>query len=74
MIDGNPGFHKRFDSLLEIKWKTGAMGSLRIYCYVESGTVILLGGHKDTQSKDIALAKKLLEGVQNGEIRIEEYE
>jgi putative addiction module killer protein len=71
---GNPGLHKRFDNVLEIKWSKGTMGSFRIYCADVEGVVILLGGHKDTQSKDIKLAKQLLTEVKNGKIRIEKYE
>ena len=74
LVDGNPGLCKRFDNILEIKWKTGAMGSFRLYCCDLSGTIVLLGGHKDKQSKDIAMAKKLLEGVKNGTVRTKIYE
>ena len=74
LVDGNPGFHKRFDNILEVKWKTGAMGSFRLYCAEIDGVIFLLGGHKDKQSKDIKTAKKLLDGVKNGETRIKEYE
>ena len=71
---GNPGLHRRFDNLLEIKWRTGTMGSFRVYCAEFEGTVLLLGGHKDTQSADVNTAKDLLEGVKDGSIRTEEYE
>ena len=71
---GNPGLHKRFDGILEVKWKTGTMGSYRLYCSELNGVILLLGGHKDTQPKDIKEAKALLEGVKNGKIRIEDYE
>lgn len=74
LTDGNPGLHKRFDSLLEIKWKTGTVGSFRLYCAEIDGVVLLLGGHKDSQSKDIKVAIELLEGVKNGKKRIKEYE
>ena len=72
--DGNPGLHRRFDNLLEIKWKTGTMGSFRLYCAEYEGTILLLGGHKDSQSKDIATAKVLFEGVKNGKVITENYE
>ena len=71
---GNPGLHRRFDNLLEIKWKTGTMGSFRVYCTELDGVILLLGGHKDQQNKDIKLAKELFLGVKNGKIRIQEYE
>ncbi len=74
LADGNPGLHKRFDDLLEVKWKTGAMGSFRIYCAEVDGVVLLIGGHKDTQSKDINKALELLNGVENGKTRIKDYE
>ena len=74
LADGNPGLCKRFDNILEIKWTTGTMGSFRLYCCDLDGTIILLGGHKDKQSKDIAIAKKLLEGVKNGTVRTKIYE
>lgn len=74
LADGNPGFCKRFDNILEIKWKTGTMGSIRVYCCDLSGTIVLLGGHKGRQSKDIALAKELLEGVKRGAVRTKIYE
>ncbi len=72
--NGNPGLSKRFDSILEIKWRSGTMGSFRLYCAEKDGVLLILGGHKDTQSKDIKLAKKLLEGVNNGSTRTKEYE
>jgi len=74
LIDGNPGLHRRFDGLLEIKWKTGTMGSFRVYCAEYEGTILLLGGHKDTQTKDISNARMLLEGIKNGKVRTETYE
>lgn len=74
LADGNPGLHKRFNLLLEIKWKSGTLGSFRLYCAEVDGLILLLGGHKDTQSKDIDSAKRLLEGVKNGTVRTKEYE
>lgn len=74
LANGNPGFHKRFENILEIKWKTGAMGSFRLYCAEVDGMVLLLGGHKDSQSKDIEIAIELLKGVKNGKTRIKSYE
>jgi len=74
LADGNPGLHKRFDGILEIKWKTGTMGSFRLYVLEYNEMILLLGGNKDTQSKDIKIAKDLLNGVKNGTIRTQEYE
>ncbi len=67
-------FTKGLITFWEIKWKTGAMGAFRLYCAEIDGVILLLGGHKDKQSKDIKTAKKLLDGVKNGETRIKEYE
>jgi putative addiction module killer protein len=72
--DGNAGLHKRFDGILEIKWTSGTMGSFRLYCVEYNGVVLLLGGNKGSQAKDISKAKSLLDGVKNGTIRIEDYE
>jgi len=74
MVDGNPGVHRRFDNILEIKWRSGTMGSFRLYCAEIDGVILLLGGHKDSQSKDIKTAIQLLKGVKNGETRTKEYE
>ncbi len=50
------------------------MGSFRVYLAEFDGNVLLLGGNKNTQTKDIKLAKILFEEVKNGKIRIENYE
>jgi len=50
------------------------MGSFRVYVCEHEGNVLLLGGHKDTQSRDIDLAKQLMKGVLDGKIRTEIYE
>jgi len=74
LLDGNPGFHRRFDNLLELKWKSGAMSSFRVYCTEKDEIILLLGGHKDKQSKDIEAAKKLMQGVLDGKVRTQIYE
>lgn len=74
LTDGNPGFHKRFDNILEIKWKTGAMGSFRLYCAEFNDVILLIGGNKNTQNKDIQLAQELLKEVKNGKARTRIYE
>jgi len=71
---GNPGNHKRFDGLLEIKWSHGSLGSFRVYCTEIKGVILILGGHKGSQKKDIKNSLMLLEGIKNGKIRVEEYE
>lgn len=50
------------------------MGSFRLYCAEIGGVILLLGGHKDTQSEDIESAKDLLEGLKNGSTRTQVYE
>ena len=50
------------------------MGSFRLYCAEVDGVVLLLGGDKGSQSKDVKKAKELLNGVKNGTIRVQEYE
>jgi putative component of toxin-antitoxin plasmid stabilization module len=50
------------------------MGSFRIYCLEQANIVLLIGGHKDTQSKDIDFAKQILKGVIDGQVRTEIYE
>ncbi len=74
IVDGNPGVHRRFDNILEIKWRSGTMGSFRLYCAEIDGVILLLGGHKDSQSKDIKTAIQLLKGVKNGKTRTKKYE
>lgn len=74
LSDGNPGFHRRFDNILEIKWKSGMMGSFRLYACDLDGTLLLFGGQKGSQTKDIEKAKELLEGVKNGTVRTKVYE
>ena len=57
---GHWGFINRFDGIIELKWKSG----LRVYTFIAEKTlvVILLGGNKNGQSKDIKKAKILLAG------------
>ena len=58
---GNFGAYKRFDNLTELKFKQGA--GYRIYAFELDDVVIVLlaGGNKSTQSKDIMLAKIYLD-------------
>ncbi|MCX5781405.1 MAG: type II toxin-antitoxin system RelE/ParE family toxin [Elusimicrobia bacterium] len=58
---GNYGDHKRFHGLIEIRIDFGK--GYRVYC-AEDGNVIvilLMGGDKSTQEKDIKLAQELRE-------------
>lgn len=60
-IDGYFGFTNFFDGIIELKWKSG----LRVYTarLGQVVVVILTGGTKHGQSKDIKKAKKLLEEI-----------
>lgn len=57
--EGHFGFVNRFDGLIELKWTSG----LRIYTAKIGNEliIILLGGNKNGQEKDIAKAKRILE-------------
>ena len=59
--NGNFGIYKRFDNLTELKFKQGA--GYRIYtCELDDVIIVLLsGGDKSSQVKDIKLAKIYLE-------------
>jgi putative addiction module killer protein len=60
-IDGHFGVTNFFDGIIELKWKSG----LRIYTarLGQVVIVVLAGGTKHGQSKDINKAKKLLEEI-----------
>lgn len=62
--DGHWGFVNRFDNLIELKWVSG----LRVYTsIVDDKLVILLaGGNKNGQNKDIKKAKSLLQKITQG--------
>jgi len=57
-LDGHFGIHKNLgDSLWELKW---ANGRRIYYAYIpEARILLLLGGNKNGQNKDIASAKKI---------------
>lgn len=63
MEDGHYGDHKRFDGLIEVRLHFGA--GYRLYCVERSGELIVLlaGGDKSTQKKDIKLAKDLADNL-----------
>ncbi len=56
--EGHWGFINKFDGLVELKWTSG----LRVYTAVVGKVIviILLGGNKNGQSKDIKKAKNIL--------------
>jgi putative addiction module killer protein len=60
-IEGHFGFINTFDGLIELKWKSG----LRIYTARIGQMVIIVlgGGNKNGQSKDIKKAKKILNKI-----------
>jgi putative addiction module killer protein len=54
---GHFGDHKKFDGLIEFRWKNG----IRVYAFLKEKylIVILIGGNKNGQSFDIKKAKKI---------------
>ncbi|MBX2987048.1 MAG: type II toxin-antitoxin system RelE/ParE family toxin [Bdellovibrionaceae bacterium] len=61
---GHFGDCKRFEGLLELRWKNG----IRVYCFFwdRSVVVALDGGNKNGQSRDIKKAKKIREEILAG--------
>jgi putative addiction module killer protein len=64
MCLGHFGDHKRFDGLVEFRWKNGT----RVYACLLKRTniVVLYGGNKNGQQKDIERAKKIRQKVLAG--------
>lgn len=62
-VEGHFGFINTFDGLIELKWKSG----LRVYTarIGQMIIVVLGGGNKNGQDKDIKKAKKLLNKIKN---------
>ena len=62
-VDGHFGFTNHFDDLIELKWKSG----LRVYTarIGQMVIVVLGGGNKNGQSKDIKKAKKVLNKIKS---------
>jgi putative addiction module killer protein len=59
-MENHFGTVRRFDGLTELKWKSG----LRVYTAEKRpDLIILLGGNKNGQSKDIRNAKKILREI-----------
>lgn len=60
-VDGHFGITNEFDGIIELKWKSG----LRIYTFKYENTtlIVLLGGNKNGQTKDINFAKKLIRKI-----------
>lgn len=61
LTDGHFGVINYFDGIIELKWKSG----LRVYSarLDQNVLVVLAGGTKNGQEKDIKKAKKLLKGI-----------
>lgn len=66
-LDGHFGFTNYFDGLIELKWKSG----LRVYIARAKHRIVIVlgGGNKNGQNKDIKQAKKILEQIQNSIFR-----
>jgi putative addiction module killer protein len=58
-LDGHLGFTNQFDGLVELKWVSG----MRIYTFIHNRllVVVLCGGNKNGQDKDIKKAKRIKE-------------
>ncbi len=61
---GHFGDNKRFDGLIELRWKNGT----RVYTFMwgEAIVVALNGGNKNAQQKDINKAKKIRNEILEG--------
>jgi putative addiction module killer protein len=61
---GHFGDHKRFDGLIELRWKNGT----RVYTFMWSNAIVvaLNGGNKNAQSKDIKKAVKIRNEILEG--------
>jgi len=58
---GHFGNHKRFDGLIELRWKNG----MRVYSFIWKKLVIVVlnGGNKNGQARDIKKAKKIRDQI-----------
>lgn len=61
---GHLGDHRRFDGLLELRWKNGH----RVYGFFwgERFVVALVGGNKNGQQRDIKKAKRIRDEIIKG--------
>ena len=61
---GHFGDHKRFEGLLEFRWRNGT----RVYGFFWRSSIViaLFGGNKNGQNRDIKKAKKIRDEVLNG--------
>ncbi len=62
---GHFGNHKRFEGLIELRWRNG----IRVYTFIWDTVIVVVlnGGNKNGQNRDIKEAKKIkreiLEGI-----------
>lgn len=62
---GHFGDHKRFEGLIELRWRNG----IRVYTFIWDAVIVVVlnGGNKNGQNRDIKEAKKIkneiLEGI-----------
>lgn len=65
ILNGHFGVINFFDGIIELKWKSG----LRIYTSrLSAGLIVVLaGGTKNGQDKDIKKAKRLLKEIKEGD-------
>jgi len=61
---GHLGFFRRFEGLLELKWKNGT----RVYAFFWGSSIVvaLHGGNKHGQDRDIRKAKRIRDEVLDG--------
>jgi putative addiction module killer protein len=61
---GHLGDYKRFEGLLELRWKNGT----RVYSFFWGTSIVvaLYGGNKNGQDRDIKKAKKIRDEVLDG--------
>lgn len=61
---GHLGNHKRFEGLIELRWKNGT----RVYSFYWGSSIVvaLIGGSKHGQKKDINKAKKIRDEILEG--------
>ena len=67
---GHFGDHKRFEGLIELRWKNGT----RVYAFKWGHAIVvtLNGGNKNAQKKDISKAKKIRNEILEGTRTIQE--
>jgi len=61
---GHFGDHKRFEGLIELRWKNGT----RVYTFMWSNAIVIAlnGGNKNAQAKDIKKAVRIRNEILEG--------